>query len=132
MNIYRESIWYADDATALGKLSDLKHWWDKLISIGPSFGNTNKTWFIPKENNALTATSMFGESKVNITTEGRPVLGSPHWKTTNFVNEKAKVWCEEIVKLSEFADSQPHAVYASITHGFTSKWAYTSLEQLQT
>ncbi len=91
-------IWYADNTTAVGKLSDLKLWWDKLISIGPSFGynvNANKTWLITKENNALTATSMFGESKLNITTEGRPVLGSPIGKPefiTNFVNKKAKVY----------------------------------------
>ncbi len=35
-----------------------------------------------------------------------------------------------VKKLSEFADSQPHAVYASMTHGFTSKWAYLTLNPL--
>ena len=33
-------------------------------------------------------------------------------------------WIGEIEKLSEIADSQPHAVYAAMTHGFTSKWSY--------
>ena len=33
-------------------------------------------------------------------------------------------WIGEIEKLSEIADSQPHAVYAAMTHGFTSKMSY--------
>ena len=31
-------IWFADDATASGKLSNLKEWWDKLSVLGPDFG----------------------------------------------------------------------------------------------
>ena len=31
-------IWYADDATASGKLPNLKEWWDKLSVSGPDFG----------------------------------------------------------------------------------------------
>ena len=70
-------IWYADDATAVGKLCDLKRWWDKLSMIGPSFGyyvNPNKTWLVTKEKCVSAASTLFGESNVNITTEGRPVL----------------------------------------------------------
>ncbi len=30
-----KQIWYADDATAAGKISDLKKWWDNLAKLGP-------------------------------------------------------------------------------------------------
>ena len=36
-------VWYADDASAAG---DLPSWWDKISSLGPSFGyfvNVSKT-----------------------------------------------------------------------------------------
>ncbi len=30
--------WYADDAAATGKLSNLRTWWDEISQLGPSFG----------------------------------------------------------------------------------------------
>ena len=43
--------WYADDAQAAGRLSSLRHWWDSLVSKGPSYGyfaNSGKTILIVK------------------------------------------------------------------------------------
>ena len=31
-----KQAWYADDATAVGKVCDLRAWWDDLVSSGPS------------------------------------------------------------------------------------------------
>ena len=73
-------VWYADDATAGGTLIDVKKWWDNLSTIGPAFGyyvNPKKTWLITKDNLVHSASEMFSASSVNITTDGRPVLGSP-------------------------------------------------------
>ena len=39
-------VWYADDVTALGSISDLRNWWDNLTNLCPSFGyftNPGKT-----------------------------------------------------------------------------------------
>ena len=127
-----KQIWYADDATAAGKISDLKKWWDNLTKLGPSFGyfvNPKKTWLVTKDGSLSTASQIFGDSEVNITTEGRPVLGSPIGKQefiSDFVTGKVTHWIAEIEKLSEIADSQPHAAYGAITHGLASKWAYLS------
>ena len=44
---YPKQIWYADDAAAVGKLAELRVWWDILTKEGPNFGyypNPSKTW----------------------------------------------------------------------------------------
>ena len=72
---------------------------------------------------------MFDDSRINVTTDGRPVLGSPVGKPeyiAQFVSQKVKQWVGEIEKLSEIADSQPHAAFGAITHGVSSKWTYLS------
>ena len=73
-------IWYADDVSAGGKLTNFKKWWDNLSHEGPSFGyfvNPQKTWLVTKDNFLSSASKMFDDNMVNITTDGRPVLGSP-------------------------------------------------------
>ena len=125
-------VWYADDVTASGSLIGLKKWWDNLSQVGPSFGyfvNPQKTWLVTKDNLLSSAFDIFGNSSVNITTDGRPVLGSPVGKPeyiTEFVSQKVKQWVGEIERLAEIADSQPHAAYGAITQGVASKWSYLS------
>ena len=44
-------IWYAHDAGASGKLTDLRHWWNNLVTIGQDFGyhtNTLKSVIVTK------------------------------------------------------------------------------------
>lgn len=48
---HSKQIWYADDAAAIGKLADLRAWWDHLTREGPDFGyypNPSKTWLVRK------------------------------------------------------------------------------------
>ncbi len=57
------------------------------------------------------------------------MLGSPISKPefiSDFVRRKVTHWIAEIEKLSEIADSQPHAAYGAITHGLESKWSCLS------
>lgn len=46
-----QQVWYADDASASGKMANLHKWWDKLCSLSHSFGyypNLSKTQLFPK------------------------------------------------------------------------------------
>ena len=55
-------VWYADDATAAGKLPSLREWWNRLTTHGPAFGyfaNASKTWLITKELHLPAAQSCF-------------------------------------------------------------------------
>ena len=84
-------VWYA---TAGGQFADLKKWWDNLSQVGPSFGyfvNPKKTWLVTKDDFLPTASEIFGDTMVNITCDGRPVLGSPVGKPdfiTEFVTQE--------------------------------------------
>ena len=127
-------IWYADDATAAGTLEDLKKWWDNLSNIGPAFGyyvNPWKTWLVTKDNLMHLAAEVFDDSSVNVTTDGRPVLGSPIGKLEyieEFVSLKVKQWVGEVERLADIAEAQPHVAYGEITvmHSLSSKWSYLS------
>ena len=33
-------------------------------------------------------------------------------------------WTAEVIVLAEFANSQPHAAYAALTHGLIGRWVY--------
>ena len=70
-------VWYADDAYAGGRTSDLHVWWDSLVSYGPHFGynlNPCKTWLVVKPEHLLAAEEHFRGSGVNITIQGHMPL----------------------------------------------------------
>ena len=122
--------WYADDATAAGKIRKLKDWWNALVSLGPKFGyhvNASKTHLITKECHRATADAVFGDTEVKITADGKSHLGAS-LGTTSFtelyVKNKVEKWCEELLHLSSIAETHPQAAYAGFTHGLVNKWSY--------
>ena len=41
-----KQVWYADDAASLGKVDQIRSWWDRLVKLGPGYGyypNATKT-----------------------------------------------------------------------------------------
>ena len=125
-------MWYADDACATGTLENLRTWWDKIMSEGPAFGyypKASKSWLVTKSEFASRASTLFSTTKINISCEGRPYLGAPigtRQFVENFVNNKVSEWSDDVSTLADIAKSQPHAAYAAITHGLSSKWSYLS------
>ena len=73
-----------------------------------------------------TATNLFSDSKVNITTEGKSHLGaaiSSNKFRKKYVNEKFNEWCEELKVLSKFAKLQPQAAYTAFCFGEQNKYS---------
>lgn len=125
-----KQVWFADDASAGGKLDHIKNWWDNISQIGPEYGyypKASKTWLIVKEQDYERAESLFQDTGVVVTHDGKRHLGSAigsHSFVENYVEEKVTEWKREVERLSEIAMTQPQAAYAALTHGLVSKWTY--------
>ena len=127
-----KQVWYADDATGGGTLEDVKNWWDHLISSGQAYGyhpNAAKSWLVVKETKREEAASLFEGTGIHITTQGRRLLGATIG-TRSFQREHVEntiaPLVQQLSKLSEIAKTQPHAAYATLTHGLASKWTFLS------
>ena len=125
-------VWYADDAAAVGKILDLRDWWERLSTIGPSYGyfpNASKTWLVTKEGLLETARSIFANTGVNVTCNGRPYLGAAIG-SEEYVAEQVRLkvseWTANLKSLAMIAETQPHTAFAALTHGLMSKWTYLS------
>ena len=56
LNQNLSQVWYADDATAVGKISTLRDWRDQIVARGPSYGyhaNASKLGSLPRNNISL-------------------------------------------------------------------------------
>ena len=102
-------MWFADDASAAGKLSGIKDWWNNIYKIGPEYGyfpNADKTWLVVKERHLEEAKQLFQDTGVKISHEGKRHLGSAIGTRSfveNYVEEKVSTWKEELEHLSDIA-----------------------------
>ena len=125
-----KQAWFADDGGACGSLKNLLLWWTSLADVGPAFGyhpNPAKTWLVVKEEFVEEARQLFAPTGIQITSAGRPYLGSAIG-SKNFVEQhtinKVSEWIEELKQLEKFSASKPQAAYSALTHGVISKWTY--------
>ena len=125
-----KQCWFADDATTSGTLENVMRWWDKLSSSGPALGyfpNTKKCWLITKPEKEEEARAFFAVTAINVTMEGYKHLGAALGSRSYFeeyVGEKVEEWVSQVIKLAEFAVSQPQASYAAFTFGLRYRWTY--------
>ena len=125
-----KQCWYADDASAGGRLQHIKDWWDGLTQLGPQYGyfpNPEKTWLVVKEEHYEAASATFAGSGIQLTRHGRQYLrsaiGSDEF-TEAFVKMKIEGWINEIEQLSLIAKTHTHAAYAACIHGLSHKWKF--------
>ena len=65
-----QQVWFADDATGASTCSNLKAWWNKFSSHGPTFGyhpNASKTYLVVKEKHTTIAQELFADTDMHIT-----------------------------------------------------------------
>ena len=97
-----QQVWFADDALAGGRLGQIHEWWDRLMSLGPSYGylaNPSKTWLIVKPKHLSKATKVFHDSGIHITTEGKQHLEAALGRRSFvdlYVEEKVAMWVKEV------------------------------------
>ena len=114
-------------------LHNLREWWEKITTIGPSYGyyaNATKTWLVVNDTYIASATSAFLGTNVNITSEGRPHLGAPLGTETyvaQSIQKKVAKWCLQLQTLCSIAITQPHAIFAAFTHSVVHQWTYLAV-----
>ena len=125
-----KQVWYADDSTAAGKIVEMRKWWDTLCQQGPEYGYfplPRKTVLIVKPEEKEKAINAFLGTGVQITTDGErhmgAVIGSPEFKE-KYVTKKVEKWVHDIEQLSQIAQDEPQAVYASFTKAICHRWTY--------
>ena len=125
-----QQVWFADDATGASTCTNLKSWWNELSARGPAFGyypNGSKTYLVVKQEHESSARQLFDDTDVHITIQGKRHLGAAIGSRTfteEYVSHKVQTWTEEIKRIAKVATSQPHAAYATFTHGLSSRWTY--------
>ena len=121
---------FADDFCGGGSLVDLRKWWARIEESGPLFGyfpNASKSWLIVKEDKLEEAMELFAGTNIKITSDGRRYLGGFIGKKEglqSYQQELVKNWISEIETLSDFAKTEPQAVYSCFTHGWVHKLNY--------
>ena len=125
-----KQVWFADDATGGGSLVEVRSWWDQLINIGPGYGyypKAGKSWLLVKKTKADEASRMFSETGIQITTEGRRLLGAAIGTAEfegKFMETSISPLVHQISRLAEIAKTQPHAAHAAFMHGMKGKWTF--------
>ena len=130
-NITRvKQVAYADDLTGVGKVADLKKWWELVMEHGPKLGyfpNPRKSVIIVKPEKLEQAEELLRGSGIRVTKDGErhlgAVVGSETFKE-DYIKVKVNEWTKEIVTLAEVAKTEPQAAYSAFTHGIRNKWNY--------
>ena len=125
-----KSVALADDLTAGGSIENLKSWWNRLNIMGPKFGyhpNASKCWLIVKNPFESQARSVFSDTTVKITTDGKrhlgAVIGTEKYKFA-YVSEKINIIYNELLILCEFAKTDPQSAYCCFVSGFRHKLTF--------
>ena len=122
-------VWYADDASACGKLSHIHRWFDLLLEVGPGFGyypNPRKSSIVVGSASRSAAEHFFGPFGVEVVCDHRFLggfLGGASARDT-FILAKVDQWVSDIHHLSHMAESQPQAAYAALTKSLQREWIF--------
>ena len=111
-------MWYADDATAIGKLRGMKDWWDTLCEMGPGYGyypKPSKTVLIIKSPQLKKAAQdTFQGTGIKISCDGERHLGAV-LETDNFrekyVQDKVSKWVKDVEELTLIGEDDPQLAY---------------------
>ena len=122
-------IWYADDSSVCGKISELKEWFTQLLNLGPFYGyfpEPVKSHVVVDSTKTHFAKEAFSDIGVQVVTS-QQVLGGvigPDCEKELFVKQKLNEWIQHLETLSDVADEQPQAAYCAFTMSFQAEWIF--------
>ena len=126
-----QQVWYADDSSGAGKLTEIRNWWNILNATGPKFGyqpNAKKTILIVKnEENFQLAKEIFKDTEVEITLSGErhlgAVIGSKKFRE-EYITKKVCTWIEDVKLLADIAKDEPQLAYSAYTKALCMRWCF--------
>jgi len=122
-------LWYADDASAGGSLSDLRDWFSLLCSCGPSFGyfpEPTKSFVVVSESFRGEAEAVFGGLGIRVVTSHRFLRGfiGSLSARDDYVLSKVHRWARHINMLADATLTHPQLAYAALVHSLQHEWAF--------
>ena len=126
-----KQAWFADDASAAGKLMGILKWWNKLVEVGPRYGyfpNPNKCVLIVKsESMKEKANEIFGKFGIQITCRGQrhlgAIVGTQEYKE-EYIREKVGEWKEDVKTLASIAKTEPQGAYSAMVFAIQHRWKF--------
>ena len=128
--LYSKEITYVDDFTVAGSVKDIKGYWEYLNLFATFFGcypKVSKSYPIVTSLYLETANFVFGNTKINLTSEGMRQLGAVirnHPYKEKYVNELVTNLNNQLRLLSKIAETKPQSAYAAFVRGFEIKLTY--------
>ena len=123
-------MWYADEATAIGKLRGMKDWWDILCELGPGYG------YYPKPKTVLilknpqlkkAAQDTFRGTGITISCEGErhlgAILGTENFREKYFQGKVMK-WVKDVEELALIGEDDPQLSYSAFTKALSHRWTF--------
>ena len=131
--------WFADDASAAGKLRTVRYWWEKLIILSPKYGyfpKPSKTVLIVKDLALKNlAKNMFAGTGITIDCQGErhlgAAIGNEEFKNQYFSKKVAK-WVHDIKDLLSIAADEPQVAYSAFTKSICHRWTFVQRTVPQT
>ena len=123
-------IWYADDDAALGRLVELRFYWDRVLELGQGYGylpNAKKSTLLVRRELVEEARQLFDGTGVSVTTDGLRYLGSPIGSdeyTGKYARSSEAQWSANVKACADVAESQPHAAYHVFVSALQRQWSY--------
>ena len=125
-----KEVAFADDFTVAGKISEIKGFWNAIMSSGPKYGyfpKAEKSYLIVKDTHLASANEQFSNTEIRVTSTGQrhlgAVIGSQTFKE-DYVNRKIDDLVNQLKLLSKIAEIEPQAAYCAFVTGFKSKLTF--------
>ena len=121
--------WYADDSACVGKLDNVKEWFEKLSVKGPRFGyypEPSKSVLVVDSKFEGKAMELFSGVGVKVVSGSRFLGGfiGNERDGAGFVTRKVEQWVSHIHQLADAAKSQPQAAFASLLKSLQCEWMF--------
>ncbi len=121
--------WYADDASAGGKVGPVREWLNALIQDGPMYGyypEPSKSIVIVKDGKLEEARAAFAGLDMEFVEASRFLGGflGKEDAVRHLLEEKVRKWVEAVEDLAEAAEVYPQDAYVCFIKSLQCEWGY--------